>query len=236
SSVPAKPAAQEAAKKEVDFAALARAKQDADDRRAPIEERLKKLAARAAEQWGGDEFRRANEELAAGDKDYEAREYITALEHFSAIEPLLTTLEKRAGEVLGAQLKAGATALQEGRSADAKAAFVLATKIEPGNKVAEHGLTRATTLDEVLNLVATAERMEKESNPVGAVEQFRKALALDAEAPRAADGIARIEATLAADAFARPMARGYAPLAKADYTGARAAFEAARRVRPAAPE
>jgi hypothetical protein len=236
SSVPAKPAAEEKAKKEVDFAALARAKQDADDRRAPIEERLKKLAARAAEQWGGEEFRRANEELAAGDKDYEAREYITALEHFSAIEPLLTTLEKSAGEVLDAQLKAGATALQEGRSADAKTAFVLATKIEPGNKVAEHGLKRATTLDEVLNLVATAERMEKESNPVGAVEQFRKALALDAEAPRAADGIARIEAKFAADAFASTMARGYAALAKTDYAGARAAFEAARRVRPGAPE
>ncbi len=66
----------------------------------PIDERLKKLTARAADQWGGEEFRRANEELAAGDKDYEAREYITALEHFTAIEPLLTTLEKRAGQVL----------------------------------------------------------------------------------------------------------------------------------------
>jgi len=235
SSVPAKPAA-EPAKKEVDFAALARAKQDADDKRAPLEERLKKLAARAAEQWGGEEFRRANDELAAGDKEYEAREYIKALEHFTAIEPLLSTLEKRAGEVLAAQLKGGATALQEGRSADAKAAFVLATKIEPGNKVAEHGLKRATTLDEVLNLVATAERMEKESNPAGALEQFRKALALDGEAPRAADGVARIEARFANDAFASTMARGYAALAKADYSGARSAFEAARRVRPNAPE
>jgi Protein kinase domain len=235
SSVPAKPAA-EPEKKEVDFAALARAKQDADDRRAPLEERLKKLAARAAEQWGGEEFRRANEELAAGDKDYEAREYITALEHFSAMEPLLSTLEKRAGEVLAAQLKNGAKALEEGRSADAKAAFVLATKVEPGNKVAEHGLKRANTLDEVLNLVATAERMEKESNPAGALEQFRKALALDGEAPRAADGIARIEARFASDAFASTMARGYAALAKADYAGARVAFEAARRVRPNAPE
>jgi hypothetical protein len=235
SSVPAKPV-EEPEKKEVDFAALARAKQDADDRRAPLDERLKKLTARAAEQWGGEEFKRANEELAAGDKDYEAREYITALEHFTALEPLLATLEKRAGEVLAAQLKSGATALQEGRSADAKAAFVLATKIEPGNKVAERGLKRANTLDEVLNLVATAERMEKESNPVGAVEQFRKALALDAEAPRAAEGIARIETRFANDAFASTMARGYSALAKADYSGARSAFEAARRVRPNAPE
>ncbi|HKU15371.1 MAG TPA: protein kinase [Steroidobacteraceae bacterium] len=236
SKVPAKPTAEAKEKKELDFAALARAKQDADDRRGPIDERLKKLAARAAEQWGGQDFKRANEELAAGDKDYEAREYITALEHFTAVEPLLTNLEKRAGEVLSEQLKAGATALQEGRSADARTAFELAAKIEPGNKVAEHGLKRAATLDEVLNLVATAERMEKESNPGGALEQFRKALTLDAEAPRAADGVARIEAQFASDAFASTMARGYAALAKADYAGARSAFEAARRVRPNAPE
>jgi hypothetical protein len=236
SAVPAQPAEQEVEKSEVDFAALARAKQDADDRRGPLEERLKKLAVRAAEQWGGNEFKRANEELAAGDKAYEAREYITALEHFSAMDPLLTTLEKRAGEVLAAQLKAGAEALQAGRSADAQAAFGLAVKIEPGNKVAAHGLKRAGTLDQVLNLVASAERMEKESNPVSAVEHFRKALALDAEAPRAAEGIARIEARFADEAFAGTMARGYSALAKADYASARSAFEAARRVRPNAPE
>jgi eukaryotic-like serine/threonine-protein kinase len=224
------------AKKEVDFAALARAKQQADDQRAPIDERLKKLAARAAEQWGGEEFVRANAELAAGDKDYEAREYITAVEHFSAVEPLLVTLEKRAGEVLAAQLKGGAAALQEGRSSDAKAAFSLAMKIDPANAIAARGLKRAGTLDEVLNLVANAERLEKEANTTAAVEQFRKALALDAEAPRAAEGVARIEARLASDAFASTMARGYGALAKADYSGARSAFEAASKIRPNAPE
>ena len=102
--------------------------------------------------------------------------------------------------------------------------------------MAERGLEARYDVGQVLNLVANAERMEKESNPVGAVEQFRKALALDAEAPRAADGIARIEARFAADAFAGTMARGYSALAKADYASARSAFEAARRVRPNAPE
>lgn len=223
-------------KKEIDFAALARAKQQAEDQRAPIDERLKKLTERAAEQWGGEEFKRANAELAAGDEDFEAREYVTAVEHFSAIEPLLGILEKRAGEVLAAQLQTGATALQEGRSADAKAAFGLAAKIEPNNQVAARGLKRAATLDEVLNLVAAAERLEKEANPGAAVESFRKALALDAEAPRAAEGIARIEARLASDAFASTMARGFGALANADYAGARSAFEAARKIRPDAPE
>jgi tetratricopeptide (TPR) repeat protein len=236
SSVPAKPAAPEEPKKEVDFAALARAKQDADDRRGPLEERLKKLAARAAEQWAARSSSARTTSSPPATKI--TKRASTSLHSSTSTRSIRCSRNWRSAlaSVLAAQLKAGATALQEGRSADAKTAFNLATKIEPGNKVAEHGLKRANTLDEVLNLVAGAERMEKESNPVGAVEQFRKALALDAEAPRAADGIARIEAKFASDAFASTMARGYAALAKADYTGARSAFEAARRVRPNAPE
>jgi eukaryotic-like serine/threonine-protein kinase len=223
-------------KKEVDFAELARAKQQADDVRGPIDERLQKLSARAAEQWGGEEFKRANEELAAGDKDYAAREYVTALEHFNNMEPLLSTLEKRAGQVLAAQLKAGAAALEQGRSADAKNAFGLAVKIDPKNQAASAGLKRAATLDAVLELVANAERSEKEGNVNAAIQSFRKALTLDAQAPRAADGVARIEARLAGDAFASSMARGFSALAGADYSKARDAFEAARKIRPNAPE
>ncbi|MGH8188685.1 MAG: protein kinase domain-containing protein [Steroidobacteraceae bacterium] len=223
-------------KKEIDFAELARAKQRAEDLRASNDERLKKLAERAAEQWGGEEFKRANAELAEGDKDFEAREYVAAAEHFQVMTPLIEALEARAPEVLAAQLKNGATALQEGRSADAKAAFELAAKLEPNNQVAARGLKRAATLDEVLNLVATAERMEKEGNASAATETFRKALALDAEAPRAAEALARIEARLASDAFASSMARGYSALASLDYSSARSAFEAARKIRPNAPE
>jgi eukaryotic-like serine/threonine-protein kinase len=224
------------AKKEVDFAELARAKQQADERRAVIEERWQKLNTRAVDRWGGEESARVVQELTAGDKAYAAREYPTALQHFASIEPLLATLEKRAGEVLAAQLKVGADALSQGRSADAKAAFELALKIEPPNQAAASGLKRAATLDEVFGLLATAERLEKEGNAIGAMEHFRKALALDAQASRASDGLTRVEARVAGDAFASSMARGYSALAAADYTTARNAFEEARKLRPGAPE
>jgi eukaryotic-like serine/threonine-protein kinase len=138
--------------------------------------------------------------------------------------------------VLAEQLKAGATALQEGRSEDAKAAFELAAKIEPANQVAARGLKRAKTLDQVLALLTTAERLEKEGNATDAAENFRKALALDAETIRASEGLARISSRQAADAFASSMARGYTALAATNYSQAREAFEAARRIRPDAPE
>lgn len=232
---PAQPE-QPAAKQEIDFAELARAKQRAEDLKAAIDERLENITARGGEQWGGHDFQSATEALAAGDKAYEAREYIVAAEQFGRIEPLVALLEKRAGIVLAEQLKAGATALEQGRSADAKTAFELAAKIERNNAVAARGLKRAATLDQVLNLVATAQRLEREGNRSAALENFRKALAVDNEAPRAADGIARIEAQFASDSFASAMARGFSALASSDYERAQAAFEAARKIRPNAPE
>lgn len=224
------------AKKELDFAALARAKQQAEDQRAAIDARLEKLRVRAVEQWGGEEYKRAVDELAAGDKDFAAREYITAAQHFTAIDPLLATLEKSANEVLTAQLAIGAKALSEGRSADAKAAFELAGKLDPKNQNAARGLKRAGTLDQVLAMVTSAERTEKEGNAAAAADVFRKALALDSEAPRAADGLARVSARISGDAFASDMARGFSALSQSRYTEARSAFEAASRVRPNSPE
>ena len=223
-------------KKEIDFAALAKAKQAAEEVRAGIDERLQKLTARAGAVWGGEDFVRANERLAAGDQDFSAREYQAAVLKFEEIPPLLDTLERRAPTILAEQLKAGAKAIQEGRSADAKTAFELAAKIEPNNQVAARGLKRAATLDEVLALLTKSERLEKEGDVTNAADGFRKALALDADASRASEGLARISSRQASDAFASAMARGYSALAAANYSQARDAFESARAIRPNAPE
>lgn len=234
----AKPKAQTPApeKQPLDFAALARAKQEAEDQRGEIEPRLEKLRAQAVDQWGGEEIKRVGDELAAGDEDFTAREYVTAVQHFKAVEPLLTTLERRAGEVLTEQLAAGAKALDAGRAADAKAAFELASKIDSKNPAAVRGLKRAGTLDQVLALVTSAERMEQEGNASSAADTFRKALALDGETSRAAEGLARVNARLSGDAFASAMARGFAALSQSRYSEARSAFDAANRVRPNSPE
>lgn len=223
-------------RKETDFAALARAKQEAEEQRTAIEGRFEKLRARAVDLWGGAEFKQASDELAAGDRDFAAREYVTARDHFKAIAPLIDVLEKRATEVLAHQLAAGNKAIAEGRSADAKTAFELALKLDAGNAVATRGLKRSATLDEVLALVATGERLEKEGNITAAAETFRKALALDADTARASDGLARVDARVSSDAFASSMARGFDALTARRYGEARSAFDAAARVRPGSPE
>jgi len=223
-------------KQELDFAALARAKQQAEEQRAGIDARLAKLRPRAVEEWGGSDYRQVTEALAAADASFADREYESAMQQFTSVEPLLAALEKRVSTVLNEKLSDGAKALSEGRSADAKAAFEFANRIEAGNRVAARGLKRASTLDEVLALVTEAERLEKQGEAATSANVFRKALALDSEAPRAAEGLARVGARVSADAFAGTMAQGFSALSQLKYSQARTAFEAAGRMRPSSPE
>ncbi len=222
--------------KALDFQALAQAKQQAEELRAPLEERLKKLQVRAAPQWGEAEFTRATTTLAAGDELFAAREYGQAVERFASIEPIVQQLEKQAVQVLAAQLKLGATAVAEGRSTDAKAAFGLAQKIDSDNRTAAAGLKRAETLDEVLKLLAESDRAERDGDMPAAATGYRKALTLDAQTARASEGLARVQSRMAGNAFAGSMAQGFNALTKADYTGARTAFESAGKLRPGANE
>ncbi|HVF17432.1 MAG TPA: protein kinase, partial [Steroidobacteraceae bacterium] len=223
-------------KKPIDYAALARAKQEAEDVREPLAERLEKLGERGVEQWGPDDHKRAADELAAGDTQLAAREYVLAVEHFNKVDPLLASLEARAGEVLKEQLALGAAAITEGRSADAKAAYELALKLDAKNAVATRGRARAETLDQVLALLTSAERHEQDGDLTGAMNDFRQALALDKDAARATDGLSRVSARVAGDAFASAMARGFADLGSGNFAAARTAFESAGKIRPNASE
>ena len=65
-----------------------------------------------------------------------------------------------------------------------------------------------------------------------AEQGFRKALALDAAAPGAADGLARLAARKSDDAFAAVMSRGLADLTAGRTGPARAAFQQALALRP----
>ena len=225
-----------AAPKEVDFAELARAKLATEELRTPIDEHMKKLQARGAEQWGAEDFQQAVAAFASGTQQIETRDYVAAKATFETIEPLLQKLERRAGEILAEQLKAGAAALAAGNSAAARDAFALAQKIDASNKIAVAGLKRAGTLDEVLKTLSEAERAEKDGDVTAAAMGYAKALTLDPQTSRASSGVARMQSKITGNAFASSMAQGFDAVTRADYAAARSAFESAGRIRPGAPE
>ena len=144
--------------------------------------------------------------------------------------------EQSAAVQLRAALKAGAAALEAGDAATARQQFERAMAIAPGNPAARRGLERAAALPELRRLLAEAALLEQQGQADAAAAAYRKALQLDRDAALARAALERLEAQRTGSAFAAAMAQGLDALAKGDYPTARAAFERAGRLRPAAPE
>lgn len=215
---------------------LAGIKREFEELRPRVTERLAKLEQQSAGVWGGDEFATGKNRVAAAEAAFANRDYERALSDITVADRNLAAVEKLAVVKLPAALEAAEAALARGDAADATRQFQLALQIEPGNARATRGLKRAGVADQVRTLVAEGNRLEAEGRMQPALDSFRKASSLDPESRDAREGIARIDARVAGDAFATAITRGLDALGRRDYQAARSAFEAAGRIRPGAPE
>ena len=219
-----------------DLKALAEAKQQFEELRPALDERLAALEARAAGSWGGEPFARGKRSLGAADAAFGRRDYTAALATLRSADSDFAATERAAAAALASALAAGAAALEAGDAATARVNFERAGAIEPGNTVARRGVERAASLPEVRRLLAEAALLEQQGQPEAAAAAYRKALQLDRDAAQARAALARLAEQQTGGAFAAAMARGLDALAAGDYAAARAAFERAGRLRPGAPE
>jgi tetratricopeptide (TPR) repeat protein len=234
----ARPAAHGAAEpvESRDLQALAAAKQQFEELRPTLDERLAALESRAAGTWGGEPFARGKRTLGEADAAFGSRDYAAALAKLRSAAGDFTATERAAEAALVSALAAGAAALEAGDAATARANFERALAIAPGNAVARRGIERAASLAEVRTLLAQAALLERQGRADAAAAAYRKALQLDRDASQARAALARLAAQRTGDEFAAVMARGLDALAGGDFAAARAAFEQAGRLRPGAPE
>ena len=230
------PKVEEKALTPAELEALAVLKQQADDLLETLTPRVDALKARAVEQWATDPWTALQAGLSDAAARYAARDYAAATSGYQAAAKSVADLEARAGEVLKEALAQGRAGLDAGGATAAQAAYELALKLVPGQPEAARGLRRAQSLDAVMALVGQAETDEKEGRLAAAAEAFGRAAKLDPDTRRAADGVARVQARLAGDAFAAAMAGGFTALSAKDYPAARKAFEKARGMRAQSPE
>jgi len=221
---------------EKDLQRLGAVKEKFDELRPTVGERLSKLEARSAVDWGGDAFVRARDGVKQADESYAARDLDTAYARLKAASDDLAAVEKSAGDKLKAALAAGAKALESGTADEAKQQFALALKIDAANAVAKRGAARAGTLDEVRRLLAAGSTQEQAGDRAGAEQSYRAALKLDADASGAHAGLARLQSAASASAYSAAVAEGLAALSRRDANAARAAFKRADAIRPGSPE
>jgi tetratricopeptide (TPR) repeat protein len=111
-------------------------------------------------------------------------------------------------------------------------AFDLAARIDPQDQRAALGQSRARRLSGVLPLLADAENAQGAHDYSRAAQDYTRALALDPNNPEARAGLARANAAVGDDSYAKAAGEGFAALGAGRLDTARAAFEKARALRP----
>jgi len=219
-----------------DLQSLAEAKRAFEELHPTVAARREALGQRAAGDWGGETFARGQQALTDADAAFGRRDYAAALAALRAADGDLAATERASASHLAAALAAGGSALDAGDAATARRQFERALVIEPGNAVAKRGIERSGTLDAVRKLLTDGALLEEQGQLAAAAAAYRKALQLDRDTQAARTALSRLEAQATGSAFAAAMSQGLESLARRDFESARAAFERAQRLRPAAPE
>ena len=205
-----------------DLQQLAELKRQVDELRPVVAGRLAGLEKRSAGTWGGAQFARGKQRLAAADVASGSREYGVALARLREADADLKAVEQRVDATLRAALAAGFAAVESGDAAAARRQFDVALAIDSSNAAAKRGLRRLDTLDEVRRLLAEAAEQERNGQAAAATATYRKALALDPDTVAARSALGRLEAQATGDAFGAAIADALAALSRKDYAAARA--------------
>lgn len=194
--------------------------------------RLERLKYRGIEQWGGQTYLNVLDVYEQGDGAYLARDYQTAGERYREAASMLEPFFDRIDDVFTETMRGARAAFDSGDHAEAVRLYDLAVSITPGSAAAEQGLERARNLAAVLDLVDQARRFETELDLQAAKSAFEKALELDAAWQPAQTGLERVIAAIRERSFEQRMTEGLDALIAGNFQTARAAFNAAKELKP----
>lgn len=194
------------------------------------------LEKRAVQRWGGLRYKQAQAVYAEGDEAYLARNYGTAIDKYNAAIAMVDPLIDEVDDVFARTSADAQRALETADAPEALRLFELAVAISPGSRAAQDGFARARNLETVLELVDQGLAYEKNIELAAARQSFESAVELDPAWQPARVGLQRVLETMRDMDFGQRMTEGLTALADGDFPGARAAFLAARKLKPESPE
>jgi tetratricopeptide (TPR) repeat protein len=203
---------------------------------AALAKRVQDLDARAAAQWGGEDFATVRRNLDEIGGMLERRNIEAAQAPTVALEKSLAEIEARVPVALAAQLAEGKRALSTGEFENARQAYENALKIEPGNNEATEGLGKVSAASGVVPTLADAENAERAGDLQKAQTLFADVLRRNPGNVAATEGVARVRKTVADNEFNAVMGAGLSALNAGRLAEARTHLEQARRLRPDNPE
>ena len=199
---------------------------------------LRKQAEAEAESmaaWGGEAYAGAVALAEECERQLGKQEYLAAFESCRQAIDELEILMAAKPALLEQALLAGTQALEDGDPAEAVRRFQEALAMDADNTRALAGIQRAEALPQVLQLVKDGTEREAAGDVQGALPAFRAAVDLDPAYPPARDGLERIEALLADQAFQQAMSQALRELSAGRWSAAAKALQQAAAIRPGDP-
>lgn len=194
--------------------------------------KLERLKMRGIERWGGQSYLDALALYEQGDQAFLEKDYKLAGERYRAaidkLDPFFGRIDREFRETLAAAEEAFA----RGDHSEAVRLYDLAVAITPAHQGAQEGLERARNLERVLALTDQGLRLEKDLALDAAKKALEEALSLDPAWQPARTALARVEDAIVQRSFEQRMTEGLNALAEGNYPTARAAFNAAKDLRP----
>lgn len=219
-----------------DEAQRARQRREAQDALASLLERQQALDDMAVGQWAADAYDAAIADARRGDEFYRNTEFVQAALAYQESDMALAELQQRVPQVLDGLLAEGETAIEAQDSALALQRFELALRLDPDSDLAQRGLARAQTLDEVNSLIASGLAAQASGDLQGAQQQFEQAAALDSAHQQAATLVAENRQMIKDANYTAVMSEGFDLLQQGQPDAAIAAFERALRIKPGTAE
>jgi serine/threonine protein kinase len=215
-----------------DPAQTAQQRQAAEQKLAEYTELKNELDHRGAEQWGGEAYVGIRETARQADTLLMDQAYPLATEKYSEAIAGAGALKDQAGEALERLLQEGQTALDQGDGPLAQEKFSTALMIDPANALAQKGLQRSKTIEEVMQLMATGKQHEENNRLSVALADYQAALDLDPEAETAQAGLKRVKSKIRDQEFQRLISQGLAAYHSHDYRLARTKLLKAKSFKP----
>lgn len=215
------------------------ARVDSQDILADLLSNKKTLEAKNVNDWAPERFDAALALAQAGDEFYKQQDFANAIERYQASLNALKALNGAIPEILKAKVSEGLQAIDEGKSALAKAKFSEAIALDANHIPALQGLDRAKKLDQVLALLKTAGQEEQafdssdEINRLLSAEKtYQTTLDLDGSTGQASEGLVRVKQKLADKRYRDAMTQGFNALFAKSYAKAKRGFSTALKTKP----
>ena len=215
-------------------AQLAKVRRSAQEVLQSLLETQSRLESRGVDQWAADDFLAASAVALEGDALYRAQDFDAAEALYQQALDSLIGLEARLSDEINSRLALLLDAIESGDEATAGAIAPLLSQMAPDSDAVFDAVERVPLVPAIAKLETAAKASFEQGRLSRAVSQVDEALGLDPAHQRLAKVARQYKSALTQQRFEDAMTKGFALLSDNDFTGARASFQSARNILPAA--